>query len=133
MEFAAYQMSIEPAAGSVAQALPASVYAFPALSVIPRTVGSTSGAEAQPTTIRLPFPVAGIVHVDVGNVCGPQEVTWTRLMAGGACVKLRLQLLEPPGPKTVGLQAKVGPCTCASRPTVAVCELPPRVAVTVAL
>jgi hypothetical protein len=104
LEFAAYQMSIEPATGSVARASPASAYIFPALSVILLTVGLTYGPEPQATTIRLPLPVAGIVHVD-GKVCVPQEVTWTRLMAG----------------------------TGASRLIVAVWELLPRVAVTVAL
>jgi hypothetical protein len=81
----------------------------------------------------LPLPVAGIVHVEVGKLCGPQEVTWTRLMAGMACVRLRLQLLEPPGPKTAGLQARVDSRRGDSRVIAAVCELLPRVAVTVAL
>jgi hypothetical protein len=54
-------------------------------------------------------------------------------MAGTACVRLTLQLLEPPGPKTPGLQATLETRTGASRPIVAVCELLPRVAVKVAL
>ena len=104
MEFAAYQMSIEPATGSTARASPASAYIFPALSVILLTVGLTYGPEPQATTIRLPLPVAGIVHVD-GKVCVPQEVMWTRLMGGTGAIRLM----------------------------VAVWELLPRVAVTVAL
>jgi hypothetical protein len=83
--------------------------------------------------MRLPLPVAGIVHVDAGKVCGPQEVTWTRLMAGTAWLRLRPQLLEPPGSKVAGLQAKPETSTGATRLTVVVCRLPPRVAVTVAL
>jgi hypothetical protein len=54
-------------------------------------------------------------------------------MAGMACVRLRLQLLEPPGPKTAGLHATPDTRTGASRLTIVVCELLPRVAVTVAL
>jgi hypothetical protein len=74
-----------------------------------------------------------MVQVEVGKVWGPQEVTWTRLMAEMGCVRLRLQLLRPPGPSTVGMQASADTVTGASRLTVAVCELPPMVAVTVAL
>ena len=81
----------------------------------------------------MPLPVAGIVQVDVGNVWGPQEVTWTRLMAGKACVRLRLQMLEPPGPRTAGLQARAETRTGASKLNVAVCELVPRDAVRGAL
>jgi hypothetical protein len=74
-----------------------------------------------------------MVHVDLGKVCGPQDVAWTRLMPGKACVRFRLQLLEPPGPNTAGLQATLETRTGADRLTVAVCELPLTVAVTVAL
>jgi hypothetical protein len=132
MEFAAYQMSIEPATGSTARASPASAYIFPALSVILPTVALTSGPEPQATTIRLPLPVAGIVHVD-GKVCVPQEVTWTRLMAGRACVRLTVQLLEPPGLNTPGLQVTLDIRPGATRLMVATWELLPRDAVTVAL
>jgi hypothetical protein len=132
LEFAAYQMSIEPATGSAAKELPASAYRFPVLSVIPLTLGLTPGPEPHATTIRLPLPVAGIVHVD-GKVCIPQEVTWTRLAAGKACVRLMPQLLEPPGPKNAGLHATPETCSGAIRLTVAVLELLPRVAVMVAL
>src|SRR5579863_9292285 len=87
----------------------------------------------QPTTIRLPLPVAGIVQVEVGKVCGPQEVTWTRLMAGTGWLRLTLQLLKPPGPRIDGPQARLESRTGATRLITAVCELAPRVAVTVAL
>ena len=94
---------------------------------------STPAPDCQPTTIRLPFPVAGMVQVDVGNVCGPQEVTLSRLMAGTACVRVTLQLVEPPGLNAVGLQATPDTRTGASRLIAAVCEPLPRVAVTVAV
>src|SRR5579863_2752928 len=87
----------------------------------------------QPTTMRLPLPVAGIVQVEVGKVCGPQEVTCTRLMAGRGCVRLREQLLNPPGPRVAGLQDTPEIKTGASRLMLAVCELPPSVAVMVAV
>ena len=108
---------------------------FPALSETLLTVTevATPPPACQPTTIRLPLPVGGIVQVDVGKVCGPQEVTCTRLMAGRACVRLRLQLLEAPGPKADGLHATPDTSTGAARLIVAVCELVPKVAVTVAL
>jgi hypothetical protein len=134
--FFAYQKSAtDPAAMSTERAAPASAYVFPALSVtlLIATDVAMPPPACQPTTIRLPLPVGGIVHVDVGKVCGPQEVTCTRLIAGRACVRLTLQLLEPPGPKTDGLQATPDTRTGAIRLITAVCELVPNVAVTVAL
>jgi hypothetical protein len=85
--FMAYQTSAtDLAAESTERAAPASAYVFPALSVtlLIATDVSTPPPVCQPTTIRLPLPVAGIVQVDVGKVCGPQEVTWTRPIAGTA-------------------------------------------------
>jgi hypothetical protein len=134
--FLAYQKSTtDPGVMSKERAAPASVYVFPALSVTLLIVTdvATPPPACQPTTIRLPLPVGGIVHVDVGKVCGPQEVTWTRLIAGRACVRLTPQLLKPPGPRVAGLHDKVETDTDATRLIVAVCELVPSVAVTVAL
>ena len=96
------------------------------------TVGSPPAPDCQPTAIRLPLPVAGMVQVEVGKVCGPQDVTWTRLMKGRACERLTLQLVEPPGPRTAGLQATPESVTGDTRPRLASWELAPRVAVTVA-
>jgi hypothetical protein len=130
--FMAYQTSATvPAVVSTERAAPASVYELPALSVTLLIV--TDAPACQPTTIRLPLPVGGIVHVEVGKVCGPQEVTCTRLMAGRACVRLRLQLLAPPGPRVDGPQVSPDTSTGVRRLIAAVCELLPRVAVTVAL
>jgi hypothetical protein len=52
---------------------------------------------------------------------------------GAVWVRVTVQVLTALCPRLVGLQAKVETSTDASRPTVAVCELVPRVAVTVAL
>jgi len=134
--FPAYQRSAtDPVSASTDRAAPASTYAFPALSVILLMVTAVlmPPPPCQPTTIRLPLPVAGIVHVDAGKVCWPQEVTWTRVMAGNPCVRLTVQLLEAPEPKLAGLQLSDDIWLGANRPIAAVCELPPRVAVTVAL
>src|SRR5208283_2540730 len=106
--FFAYQTSAtDPAAESTESEEPASAYVFPASSVtlVMVTGVKTPPPACQPITIRLPLPVAGMIQVDVGKVCGPQEVTWTRLMAGKACETVTPQLVEPPGPRTVGLQA----------------------------
>ena len=76
--FLAYQTSATvPAAVSTESAAPASAYVFPALSVTLLIVTGVAmpPPACQPTTIRLPLPVGGIVQVDVGKVCGPQEVT----------------------------------------------------------
>src|SRR5580704_4258031 len=130
--FMAYQTSAtDPATVSTERAVPASAYVFPALSVTLLTLSEVAmpPPACHPTTIRFPLPVDGIVQVDVGKVCGPQEVTCTRLMAGRACVRLRLQLLEAPGPKTDGLQPTPDTSTGAKRLIVAVFELVPRVAV----
>jgi hypothetical protein len=134
--FRAYQTSAtDPVIASTDRAAPASTYAFPALSVILAIVTAVlmPPPPCQPTTIRLPLPVAGIVHVDAGKVCEPQEVTWTRLMAGSPCVRLTVQLLEAPELKLAGLQLSDDICPGASRLIAAVCELPPNVAVTVAI
>ena len=54
----------------------------------------------------------------------PERAVW---------VSVTVQLLTPPGPRVVGLQAKPETSTGDSRLIVAVCEPVPRVAVTVAL
>jgi len=52
---------------------------------------------------------------------------------GADCVSVTVQVLTVLCPRLVGLQATPETSTGASRPIVAVCELVPRVAVTVAL
>jgi hypothetical protein len=52
---------------------------------------------------------------------------------GAVWVSVTVQLLTPLGPRVVGLQATPETSTGANRLMVAVCELVPRVAVTVAL
>src|ERR1700693_6267264 len=95
--FRAYQTSdTDPVIESTERAAPASTYAFPALSVILLRVTDVlmPPPPCQPTTIRLPLPVAGIVHVDAGKVCDPQEVTWTRLIAAADATRLIVALAE---------------------------------------
>jgi hypothetical protein len=53
--------------------------------------------------------------------------------AGAVCVKVTVHVLTALGPRLVGLQATPETSTGASRLIVAVCELAPSVAVTVAL
>jgi hypothetical protein len=53
--------------------------------------------------------------------------------AGAVCVKVTVQVLTALCPRLVGLQASVDTNTGATRLMVAVCELVPSVAVTVAL
>ena len=53
--------------------------------------------------------------------------------AGAACVRVTVQVPTALCPRLVGLQATPETSTGATRPMVAVCELAPRVAVTVAL
>ena len=53
--------------------------------------------------------------------------------AGAVCVKVTVQLLTALCPRLVGLHTTPDTKTGATRPIVAVCELPPRVAVTVSL
>jgi hypothetical protein len=55
------------------------------------------------------------------------------LPVGAVCVSVMVQVLTAFCPRVVGLQATPDTSTGASRPIVAVCELLPRVAVTVAL
>jgi len=53
--------------------------------------------------------------------------------AGDTCVKVTVQLLTALCPRLAGLHTTPDTKTGATRPIVAVCELPPSVAVTVAL
>ena len=53
--------------------------------------------------------------------------------AGAVCVKVTVQLLTALCPRLVGLHTTPDTSTGASKLIVAVCELPPSVAVTVAL
>jgi hypothetical protein len=52
---------------------------------------------------------------------------------GAVCVKVTVHVLTAPCPRLVGLQTKVDTNPGVTRPIVAVVELVPRVAVTVAL
>ncbi len=86
VEFFAYQMSFQSiTAVSTDRAAQASTYALPALSVMRQIVvaGVHPFVVCQPTTIRCPLPVAGIVQLP-GNVAGPQFVTFTRLICANA-------------------------------------------------
>src|SRR5690242_1581300 len=76
--FLAYHRSATaPAPKSTERAAPASAQVFPPSSVMPVIVKvvSVAGPDCQPTTMRFPFPVAGMVHVMAGKLCGPQDVT----------------------------------------------------------
>jgi hypothetical protein len=69
--FFAYQRSAtDPEAESTERAVPACVNVFPALSVILVIVTDVPAPtpDCQPTTIRLPLPVEGIVHVPAEKV-----------------------------------------------------------------
>ena len=91
--FLAYQKSLTaPLLASTDLALPAAVYVFPTLSVMLLIAALMLPTSiCQPTTIKLPFPVAGMLQVDAGNTNGPQVVARTRLICAqaGAASKSR--------------------------------------------
>ncbi len=90
-------------------------------------------AAAVALNIAVVAPAATVT--DAGTVSEALLLTSVRLdpPVGAVWVSVTVQVLTALCPKLVGLQAKVDTSTGASRPIIAVCELLPRVAVTVPL
>jgi hypothetical protein len=78
-------------------------------------------------------PAATVTEVGTVSAALLLESVTADPPAGAACVKVTVQLLTALCPRLVGLQATPDTKTGATRPIIAVCELPPSVAVTVAL
>jgi len=86
---------------------------------MPVTVGVVAQIEDQATTMRLPLPVAGMVHVVAGNTTGPQVVACTKLIcdqlstptetppAGAAALKVAVHVAVAPEARLVGEQVSL--------------------------
>jgi hypothetical protein len=88
---------------------------------------------AVPLNVAVVAPAATVT--DAGTVSKVSLLASVTLdpPAGAVWVSVTVQVLTPLCPRLVGIQATPETSTGAKRPIVAVCELLPRVAVTVAL
>jgi hypothetical protein len=94
------------------------------LAIVAAAVALKIAAVAPAATVTVPGTVSKALLLASVTVEPP---------AGAVCVSVTVQLLTAPCPRLVGVHATPDTCTGASKLIVAVCELPPSVAVTVAL
>ena len=92
-----------------------------------------------PMVVVVALKVAEVAAADTVTDAGTVRVAFVLVSAtlappvGAVCVRVTVQVLDELGPTLVGLQDTPETTTGANRLIAAVCELLPRVAVTVAL
>ena len=93
------------------------------------------GMEEAAVALKVAVVFPDVAVTDAGTVSKPLLLPSVTVEppAGAACVSVTVQLLVALCPRLVGLQTTLDTSTGATRLIVAVCELLPKVAVTVAL